>query len=254
MKKLKLWINLPAPVLFLTLNLWSPLASAWCCPDFTAIPRWMLEKQQTIQQKAMLAKEIQKQVTQAAQLRNQIQQNDMYKVKSKFVDDIKVDGESIEGGDKLSEACKNGVGDGVCVIAMQKQKKAEGGSTNSDEATSEYSVDDYAAGSPHKRTPGVLNEMEKQHSATEIFLTKKYFVQLTAFEKEMRTLGTQLTSTSDATDVAVVNTKITISLGKLEVLTAQLAAIKTQLKLLDHKHQFEAEKQRIEATGRGKGS
>lgn len=255
MKKPKFWINLPVPVLALSLTLWSPLAAAgWCCPDFTAFPRWALEKTQTVQQKKMLYTEIQKQVAQAQQLKNQIQQNKMYEVDKEFTKDIPLEGEGAGNGSELSEACKNGVGDGICVIAMQKQRKADGGSINSDEATSEYSVDDYAAGSPHKRLPKVYNEMEKQHSATEIFLTKKYFVQLSAFEKELRRLGSQLNSTSNATDVAVVNTKITISLGKIEVLTAQLAAIKTQLKLIDNKHQFEAVKQNMESAGRGKGS
>lgn len=224
-------------------------AGAW---EYTAYPRWM----QNIYQKGLMgaryAKMVKGHADQAQQLKMQIRQTLMYKVSKDFLNEVSPEeSDAANDSEQLAEACKNGVGEGICVIAMQKQQKSDGGVT--DEATSEYSVKDYAAGSPHTRLPQVYHEMEKQNSAAQIFLTKKYFVMLGTVEKELRTLSDRLaTSASNATEVAIINTKSRLSMSKLKILSAQLDAINVQLKMIDQKRQYEAVKQNMEASGRDK--
>ena len=245
--------QLKLTTLFISLSLFFPItATAWVDP--TAFIRMFEEFTQSAYQGQMSMVMVENLANQVQQMRMQQQQIEMATVNKSLLKDRPDEESSGDNSGNLAEACKNGLGEGVCVIEMQKQKKAEGG-IGGEEPVAEYSESQYAAGSPHTRLPKVYHEMEKHHSAADIFLRKKYFVQLRTIEKEFRDFNSELKSaTSNATDIAVVQAKTAISLGKLKVLTAQLDAINTQLKMLDHKHQYEAVKQNMEASGRGKGS
>ena len=165
-------------------------------------------------------------------------------------------GQGNDTDNSLNEACKYGQGSMECGAARYAAQEARqrGGYSAPDE-TPEYSVSEYAAGDPNKRRAAVAHEIEKNYmNAIKHLRDEKngYNAKVALIEKDLEILEKHLMNTANATQVAQVQTMVTITIGKLQVLAAQLESIKTETKLLDHKYQTAVMKGNLEAQQRGR--